>query len=59
MNDFKFKIEIIKTENGYKDNISVSGTELETLGAIEKTINILIEIKNKILSASKKGKTRG
>lgn len=47
-NDFKFEIIIKKTEEGFKDDISVSGTQIEILGSIEKTIMLLNEIKNKI-----------
>lgn len=50
--DFKFIIEIKKTNDGYKDIVSMKGTKLETLGAIEKTIFILNDTKNRILKES-------
>lgn len=47
-NKFIFEIKIEKTEEGFKDDIHVAGTEIEILGSIEKTIMLLNETKNKI-----------
>ena len=47
---FIFEIKIIKTKNGYIDDFNIKGTELESLGAIIKSIDILEKTKNKILS---------
>lgn len=47
---FVFEIKIIKTKDGYIDDFTIKGTELESLGAIIKSIDILTKTKNKILS---------
>lgn len=47
-NYFTFKIEIIKTKSGYTDYMNFKGTEIETLGAIEKAFIILTKLRNKI-----------
>jgi hypothetical protein len=49
--DFKFKIEIIREDSKYKDDFHIKGTELETLGAIEKVIILLNKVKNKIIKS--------
>jgi hypothetical protein len=46
---FKFKFEITRTEEGYQDDIRVSGASLEVLGAIEKMFAILEHTKQKII----------
>lgn len=51
--NFEFKIEIKKTDLGYKDNIIVKGTELECLGSIEKVFHLLQKTKEKILGSIK------
>ena len=50
-NNFVFRIEITRKDNSYKDDISIKGTELEILGAIEKTIILLNNTKQKIINS--------